>query len=212
MKKLVVLGDSIARGTFTGEGDWCPLSLANPTFAQVVGESLGFDDICNYGTNGISISETTAQEKGYCLCKWIDQAVQGEVFLLAGGTNDYGNDGGVELGTSADTEDVSFWGALYVLFRKIAERYASQAVYVLTPLLRVGENVPNEKGYILSQYRDAIQSRAKEFGFTVIDGTKIPLDTAKEDDKRRYMLDGLHPNTEGHAIIATALIEVMRKP
>ena len=212
MKRLVLLGDSIARGTYTGEGDWCPLSLANPTFAELVGEGLGFDDICNYGTNGISISETIAQTEGYCLCKWIDQAAQGDLLLVAGGTNDYGNDGGVELGTIADRTDISFLGALYVLFEKIAKRYAAKSVYILTPLLREGENVPNEKGYILSQYRDAIQSRAQEFGFTVIDGTKIPLDPAIEENKRRYMLDGLHPNTSGHAIIAAALIEVMKKP
>ena len=209
MSTLVVLGDSITRGTFTGEGDWCPLSLAQPTFAELVGKQLGFDTVHNYGTNGISVSETTALEEGYCLCKWIDQAEQGDVLLLAGGTNDYGNEGGVELGSEADRTDVSFWGALYVLFEKIVQRYMPQSVYVLTPLRREGEEVPNEKGYVLSQYRDAIQRRAKQFGFTLIYGEKIPLDPAKEEDKRRYMLDGLHPNTEGHAIIAAALIKEM---
>ena len=209
MSTLVVLGDSITRGTFTGEGDWCPLSLAQPTFAELVGKQLGFDVVHNYGTNGISISETTALEEDYCLCKWIDQAEQGDVLIVAGGTNDYGNEGGVELGKEADRTDVSFLGALYVLFEKIAQRYTPQSVYILTPLRREGEDVPNEKGYVLSQYRDAIRCRAKSFGFTVFDGEQIPLDPAKEEDKRRYMLDGLHPNTEGHAIIAAALIKGM---
>ena len=209
MSTLVVLGDSITRGTFTGEGDWCPLSLAQPPFAELVGKQLGFDVVHNYGTNGISVSETTALEEGYCLCKWIDQAEQGDVLIVAGGTNDYGNEGGVELGKEADRTDVSFLGALYVLFEKIAQRYTPQSVYILTPLRREGEDVPNEKGYVLSQYRDAIRRRAKAFGFTVVEGEQIPLDPAKEEDKRHYMLDGLHPNTEGHAIIAAALIKGM---
>ena len=211
MSTLVVLGDSITRGTFTGEGDWCPLSLAQPPFAELVGKQLGFDVVHNYGTNGISVSETTALEEGYCLCKWIDQAEQGDVLIVAGGTNDYGNEGGVELGKEADRTDVSFLGALYVLFEKIAQRYTPQSVYILTPLRREGEGAPNEKGYVLSQYRDAIRRRAKAFGFTVVDGEQIPLDPAKEEDKRRYMLDGLHPNTEGHRIIAAFLTEEIKK-
>ena len=211
MSTLVVLGDSITRGTFTGEGDWCPLSLAKPPFAEIVGVNLGFNTVYNYGTNGISVSETTAQEQGYCLCKWIDQAEQGDALLLAGGTNDYGNDGGVELGKITDKTDVSFFGALYVLFQKITKKYPQERVYILTPLRREGESIPNEKGYVLAQYRDAIKIRAKEFGFYVLDGESIPLNPESEEDRRRYMLDGLHPNTDGHRIIAAFLTEEIKK-
>ena len=36
MRKIVAIEDSIARGTYTEDGESSPLSLAKPNFAQLV--------------------------------------------------------------------------------------------------------------------------------------------------------------------------------
>ena len=50
--KLVVLGDSIAAGTYTGKNDTCPMSKAK-TFGSIIAEKLGYE-LVNKAVNGIS--------------------------------------------------------------------------------------------------------------------------------------------------------------
>ena len=79
-------------------------------------------------------------------------------------------------------------------------------VYIVTPIRR-REDEENKVQKTLLDYRKAIEIRAKEFGFFVIDGYKIPIDPKKEEDTKNYMPDGLHPNQEGHRLYAEYLIE-----
>lgn len=204
-KKMIAIGDSITRGTYTGEGDWCPLSLAKPCFAQLVKEALGYDELINYGSNGVSISSTSKTNSEFAISKRIREMESGDMALVAGGTNDYGTN--VVLGTSTDREDVSFYGALAVLYKTLKDKY--EKVYIITPIRRMIDG-KNEVDCTLDDYREAIRKRAQEYGFPVIDGYEIPIDPKTEEGRKRYILDGLHPNTEGHKVYADYVIEKIK--
>ena len=202
---MVAIGDSITRGTYTGEGDWCPLSLATPNFAQLIKEALEYDELINYGANGVSISSTSKTNSEFAISKRIREMESADMALVAGGTNDYGTS--VVLGSPSDQSDVSFYGALEVLYKTLKEKY--KKVYIVTPIRRMADG-KNEVGYTLEDYRRAIRQKAQDYGFPVIDGYEIPLDPKTEEGRERHMLDGLHPNTEGHRAYAEYVIKKIK--
>ena len=206
MKRLVAIGDSITRGTYTDFGDDCPAHIANPCFAELVKDGLGFDQLLNYGCNGVSISATTYQNPQGAMSLKIDEMEVGDFALVAGGTNDFGTD--VELGFPEDKTDSSFYGALNVFYQKLRERYQDR-VLIITPIRRA--NLENKKGYALDEYRKAIEKRASEYGFCVLDGYLVDIDPSKDEHRQKYMLDGLHPNTAGHALYAEQIIKKIRE-
>lgn len=209
MKTLIAIGDSITHGSYVNipetnrDEDW---RVASPTFSEIIKEKLSFDKLINYGADGITVSASGFEGNDYSLTKYIDEMEGGDTVIIAGGTNDYGNEKTVELGNINDKQDVSFFGGLFVLFTKVKEKYNNSKIYVLTPIHRLSEDEKNSKGYILEDYRKAIIERAKEFGFEVIDGKCVPINPKNKEDKEKYMIDGLHPNQEGHKIMAEYLL------
>jgi lysophospholipase L1-like esterase len=131
------------------------------------------------------------------------------IIVIAGGTNDYGTS--VALGKPTDREDNSFYGGLHVLYTKIRENNPKAKVFVVLPIRRKNENNKNEAGHILDDYRAAICSTAKAFGYTLIDGRNVPIDPENEEQKKAYIRDGLHPNTKGHALYGEYLITQIKK-
>ena len=202
-QKLIVMGDSITRGTYTGEHDDCPKSIASPCFAELVQVGLQIPEMKNYGMNGISVSRTTYQSPDYAISLYIDQVETGDILLVAAGTNDYGTN--VELGSPEDKEDVSFYGGLNVLYKKITEKFKGAKVYIVSPIKRLGDK--NQKGYTLEQYKQAIAYRAAEYGFSVIDGYNVAINPSDSENRKAYILDGLHPNTAGHKLYAEYILE-----
>ena len=205
-KTLVAIGDSITRGTFTGENDPYPRSIANPNFAELVAGSLGYDALINYGENGVSVSSTSPTLPQFAVCKRVDEFESADTAIVAIGTNDFGND--VALGTPFDTTDISFFGALDILYRKLQVKY--KRVYVVTPIKRLTSD-KNKAGFTLEDYRNAIEYKAKQYAFPVIDGYKISINPYDENERKRLILDGLHPNTQGHRLYADYVIKAMRE-
>ena len=75
----------------------------------------------------------------------------------------------------------------------------------MTPLHRNGESL-NGIGLSLSQYSEILIQKAKEYGFIVINGFDFFFDPNKEEDRNKYVLDGLHLNNEGHKLLADFII------
>lgn len=198
VKKMIAIGDSITHGTYH-EGDW---HVADPNFATLVKEALGYEELFNYGANGVSVSSTSDTNGEYAMSLRIGEMEDGELALVAGGTNDYGTS--VELGSPKDRTDVSFYGALWIFYSELKKKY--EKVYIVTPIRR-REDGENKVGKTLADYREAIEVRAKEFGFPVIDGYGVPIDPKNEKDAKKYITDGLHPNQAGHELYAKYLIE-----
>lgn len=205
MRKIVAIGDSITRGTYTGDGESSPLSVAKPNFAQLVKDTLGYDELINYGVNGVCISATTKQESERAIARRVKEFEKADIALVACGTNDYGTN--VALGEQTDNIDISFYGALDIVYKSLKDKY--KKVYIITPIPRLDDG-PNVKGYTLDDYRKAIEIKAKEYGFFVIDGYEIPINPKIESDRKQYMQDGLHPNTVGHKLYAEYVIKQIK--
>lgn len=207
--KLITLGDSITRGTFTNFGEKAPMSVANPNYSERLKEKLHADELLCLGVNGVSVSSTSTVNSESALCRLCEEGKDADVFVIAGGTNDFGTS--VELGTDADEGDISFCGALDILYTKVQKLNPKAKVFVVLPLRRRNEGVANEKGYTLDDYRAAIERKVKKYPFTLIDGRKLAFDPEKEEDRNQYILDGLHPNNEGHKLYAELLYEEISK-
>ncbi|MBQ9482351.1 MAG: SGNH/GDSL hydrolase family protein [Clostridia bacterium] len=208
MKRLVCIGDSITKGTFTASGEIAPLSLASPNYSEILKEKLKADELINYGTNGISYSSLSSVLPEQALTKTVSHMDSGEIVLLAAGTNDYGTN--VELGSENDDTDISFYGAADVVFGKIKERNPSAEIFVLLPIPRQTEE-KNEMGYTLDDYRQALTVKAEKFGLKCIDGRKLPIDPTDGEDRNKYMADGVHPNKAGHRMLAEFICSEIKR-
>lgn len=196
--KLVVLGDSIAAGTYTGKNDTCPMSKAK-TFGSIIAEKLGCEFV-NKAVNGISYKCEGSVNPDCGVINQEKNAPDCDMLIISAGTNDFGIN--IPVGTESDFGDVSFSGAAELVFKTIYENRPRTKVVIVTPFNRVRK--VNDIGVSLDEYSKILTNKANKYGFTVINGKEVPL-------KNEMLFDGLHPDGEGHKMIAEKLLEVLCK-
>ena len=214
-KRIGFLGDSITEGHGVAEAQniyW------NRIAAQTGAACFG------YGIGGTRIAP---QHSGADDPRWdprwalyfgfrVDEMEENlDVIVVFGGTNDFGH-GDAPLGTPADRDESTFYGAYHVLLNKIFERYPGAEVVLMTPLHRLGDEncTYNEFGMRrsanLEGYAEAIKEIAKFYSVPVLDlFTMGGMNPIVPVQKELFMPDGLHPNDAGHARIAQRLIGLL---
>ena len=210
-KKIAFLGDSITEGVGTSgtEHIYCNL------IAQKTG-ALCF----NYGFSGTRIAPQhvvaidEAYETAYFASR-VDQMIpDADMIVIFGGTNDYGH-GDAALGKFGDKTNDTFYGAYHCLLSKLRQRYPKAQIVVMTPLHREFENdLYNSRGIrsagALSDYIHAILETAKAFDVTVVDlYHDCKIQPQNSEDKLRFCPDGLHPNDDGHILIADCFLQTV---
>ena len=210
-KKINFLGDSITEGVGASEYAHCYVEQ----FAAATGA------VCrNYGIGGTRIARRRVPYDNPIFDQDFPSRVPGmdpdaDVVVVFGGTNDFG-DGDAALGHMEDRTEDTFYGAYHLLIRKLLNRYPDGKLVVMTPLHRMSEDETdyNERGVrrvgSLQRYADAIIEVAGFYGVPVVDlfrtsGIQPRVDILRE----KYMPDGLHPNDEGHALLAQRLLTVL---
>lgn len=207
--KTVAYGDSITYGAYTAEGDDCPASRSEKRWIELVCERFGINDLINYGESGISISATSNVQTERALILQYTRMEDASLVFIACGTNDFGTN--VVLGTPDDKEDGTFYGAVNALCRGLKEKYPNSGIIFVTPISRMNED-KNEIGLSLNDYRNAIiEVAANRYGFTVIRGDKFDMDANDEAFRKKYMLDGTHPNPQAQVIYANGVISQIEK-
>ena len=209
--KITFLGDSIT------EGHGC--SSEETRFTSLIASQHGAITRC-YGIGGTRLARQTKPSE------WprhdLDFPSRGAemdpdaaLIVVFGGTNDFGH-GDAPLGTPADRDESTFYGAYHVLLNKIFERYPGAEVVLMTPLHRLGDEncTYNEFGMRrsanLEGYAEAIKEIAKFYSVPVLDlFTMGGLNPIVPVQKELFMPDGLHPNDAGHARIAQRLIGLL---
>jgi len=207
-KKVLFLGDSITEGV----GASC---LEN-AYWQVFGRNTGAI-VKGYGISGTRIAprRTPEREGAESFAQYFGSRVESmdpdaDVIVVFGGTNDFGH-GDAPLGSMADREEISFYGSLHCLCRKLLTKYPTAEVVFMTPLHRGGEEAPiNEHGIRnvtnLAGYVQAIREVAEYYAIPVLDlyrlhGVIPSIPVLRET----YVPDWLHPSDAGHARIASRL-------
>ena len=192
--KINFLGDSITEGSGTTGPD--------KLFHQIIKREFGLSAAYNCGVGGTRIAKQTIP--GYHIhdlyfglrAKTINKDV--DAIVVFGGTNDFGH-GDSKMGDIDSRDIYTFCGGLNILIEELKSDFPDAKLVFMTPIRRREENNPNHDGKILQDYVDAIIEITKKHNVPVIDlfrsGIIDPFDS-------KIVPDGLHPNDEGHIIMA----------
>lgn len=199
-KKINFLGDSITEG--------CCATVQELGFVEVMKRLYDLAEARNYGIGGTRIarqrvpSVETKYDRDFC-SRVEEMEKDADIVVVFGGTNDHGH-GDAPFGCDGDRTADTFRGACHYLFTALKKRFPDAFILVLTPLHRVGEDVPKgSKGYLLKDYVQAIRDTAGQYGLPVLDLFETSAIQAHiPETAAKLTTDGLHPNDEGHAILA----------
>ncbi len=208
------LGDSITAGYGTTDREKC-------VFHQIIKRECNLKEARNYGISGTRIAKqkTPSTPKTHDLdfvLRAKDMDNDADLVVVFGGTNDFGH-GDAPLGKFSDTTQDTFYGALHVLYTLLIEKYPASKIVVMTPLHRTGEDSTRgggigndyrkpEGSHPLIDYVNAIREVAQYYSLPVIDLYSIStLQPNVAVIKQRYVPDGLHPNDDGHKVLANVI-------
>lgn len=198
--KVNFLGDSITQGSCASRQENC--------YVEILSRNCALSAARNYGIGGTRIARQSVPSENpkYDLdfCSRVEKMdLDADLVLVFGGTNDHGH-GDAPLGTDADRTPDTFHGACHVLYQKLLARFPKARIVVLTPLHRAEDRVPKaDSGAILADYVEIIRKTAAQYGLPILDLFETGAIRADIPEiAARYTTDGLHPNDEGHALLA----------
>lgn len=209
-KKINFLGDSITEG--------CGVSSKENTFIEILREKYQLAAARNYGKGGTRIARQSEmkdpnepRDQDFLKRMW-DMDPDADIIVVFGGTNDYGN-GQAPLGTVDDTSIFTFYGAVRTLCVELIKRYPSAAIVFITPLHRWNENgglgTWKPDGVVqhpLCDYVKAIKEACECYSVPVCDlFGRGSMPVHMQPWQIIYTTDGLHPNDEGHKLLAEKL-------
>lgn len=208
-KKINFLGDSITEGCCATYPEW--------GYVDVLKHKLGLAEARNYGIGGTRIarqripSEEAKFDRDFC-SRVSEMDADADVVVVFGGTNDHGH-GDAPLGTDADRTPDTFCGACHVLFSSLLARFPHAKIVILTPLHRMSENEPKPgSGAVLEDYVTIIRQTAAAYQLPVLDLFETSAIRAHIPEiAAQFTTDGLHPNDQGHALLAEEIAAFLRQ-
>ena len=204
--KINFLGDSITMGVGA--------SSVEKTFHQLLKEKAGLAEARNYGIGGtrfaIQHNKENPKYDYHSFSERFDRLPgDADAVVVFGGTNDYGH-GDAPLGVSSDRTPETFYGACHYLFSGLVKKYIGKPVVIVTPLHRVDELKGDATEQSLKTYVDIIREVAGIYSLPVLDLFKESgLQPLVPEIKELYFVDNVHPNDNGHALIAHKLLKLL---
>lgn len=199
-KKINFLGDSITEGVGTAGKEEIYLNLLK--------EAEGLAEARNYGISGTRLAVQNGPEDwgpAYSV-RYTEMDDEADIVVVFGGTNDYGH-GNAPIGQFSDRVNTTYYGACHVLMQGLIEKYPEALIVFMTPLHRTTEDEPSMgNGLPLKAYVDIIKEVAEYYAIPVLDLYSVSgIQPRVEVLREKYCPDGLHPNGEGHKLIASRL-------
>lgn len=212
LKDLTInfLGDSITKGV--------RVSSPDHVYHAILQKEANLKLARNYGISGTRY----ALQKGTpwrplndfedvrSFCERYETMEDADVVVVFGGTNDYGH-GDAPLGSFSDRTPDTFYGACHYLYSGLIKKYLGKTIVIMTPLHRLAEtkNTGSIKqcGYgTLRDYVRIIREVAEYYALPVLDlYATSGIQPEIQEIQDMYMPDGVHPNDNGHAVIACKL-------
>lgn len=174
------------------------------TYHQYIKEDLGIDTVNNYGVTSTEIS--TSGTSGHPFINiYLNMDANADLITIFGGGNDFLHN--CDMGTFASRDNSTFYGALHNLCIGLYTNYPNAKLAFFTPLRANGiygdGSVANEKGFKLVDYVNAIKVVCDYYSIPVLDLHSMSgLNPYVPTIVTKYMPDGLHPNEDGHRVIA----------
>jgi len=128
--------------------------------------------------------------------------------FVFGGTNDYGM-GEAELGDINSESYYTFYGALKNLVKDLLKKFNNDKICFILPLSRFNEDKIIKHG-TLERYREIIREICLINKIDYLDLCK-ELPIPDTEGKSQFFKDGLHPNKQGHKIIARNIIKYLKE-
>ncbi len=209
--KVNFLGDSITEGV----GVESPDSL----YHALLKKEAKLAAARNYGISGTRLALQTGtpqrkwdpREDGRSFCeRFSEMDDDADVVVVFGGTNDYGH-GDASIGHKDDRMPETFYGACHSLIRGLQKKYPQKPIVFLLPLRRADEERLAQNDRIegkrkLTDYIEILREVTALYAIPVLDlYNESGIEPYTEEVREKYMPDGLHPNEEGHKIIAKKL-------
>ena len=206
-KTINFLGDSITQGAGT--------SCNEAIYHSLIKEKYGLKEARNYGIGGTRIarqSEITSLVRDKDFILRAETMEPADVVVVFGGTNDFGN-GQAPVGTFEDRNKCTFYGALHTLIQNLINNYYDKTIVFITPLHRYNEEScvgtwkpDGVEQRPLKDYVQAVREVCEYYSVPVLDlFASGELCGNTPEWYLKYMPDGLHPNDEGHKILANKL-------
>lgn len=204
-KKLLFLGDSITEGTGVAETENIYLNRLR--------HMTGAAQALNYGIGGTSLARNKAA--GWRTGAFVvraqtlpEEAWDADVAFIFGGTNDYGI-GDAAFGRADSSNPFEINGALNIIANTLREMNANMRIVMISPIRRQGEETPNPvTGQPLSEYVALLEQAAERLALPFCDLFHAALFNPEDPEQRRlYLPDGLHPNDDGHRLLAETLLK-----
>ncbi len=198
--KVNFLGDSITEGAGASRYENC--------YVEHLRKNCALAAARNYGIGGTRIARQRipSVEPKYDRdfpSRVGEMDTDADLVLVFGGTNDHGH-GDAPLGVETDRTPETFIGACHCLYASLKERFSCPIV-VLTPLHRAEEN--REDGITLKYYVNLIREIASRCGLPVLD--LYETSAICPATLSQLTGDGLHPNDQGHALLAREIEEYL---
>lgn len=124
----------------------------------------------------------------------------GDIITVACGTNDYSQ---VGIGNINSENPLELYGALNIASQKLIKKFPGKLIAYLTPIQRKGYDVESFKAVT-----KAIEDIGEKYGIPVLNQMKVCGLCPNIDEINQQFFDradGLHPNDEGHKIMARAI-------
>lgn len=226
-KTLSILGDSIS--TYIGyipsgnanfyTGSNCGVNSVNDTWWMKIINA--FDMTLNLNNSWSGSRVTGTDSSAGCMSRCQNLGTNPDVIIVYMGINDFNNE--VALGTydgngDFPTNTSTFREAYAIMLDKIMTAYPSTELWCATlpPCERngsIGAPEKNGNGVLLDDFNNAIRNLAQVFGAKILEHGQCGL---TYENMNIYMGDwstsantGLHPNAEGHSLIANNDIREM---
>ncbi len=205
--KINFLGDSITQGH--------GVQKEESIYLNILKREAELSEARNYGIGGTRFALQEADEKnggdtGSFSYRYKAMDDDADIIVVFGGTNDYGH-GDAPIGGFSDRTPTTFYGACHFLFSKLIEKYEGKPIVIMTPLHRLneerntGDNKP-EGVASLKEYVNIIREVAEYYSLPVLDLFKNSgMQPSVPVIQQKFIPDGLHPNENGHRIIADKL-------
>ena len=207
-KTLVFLGDSITEGAGASRNE-----LA---YVNLVSKKLNCK-VINNGIGGTRIARQTNKSKdptydNHFITR-VSNKKEGDFIFVFGGTNDYGH-GDAPMGKPASKDDLTFFGAINQLIDRLCEVYSKENICFILPIPRFqdesvhGEGAKKSALYSLAEYVETEKTALSKRGIDYLDirDKFIKPDTVLPST---HFADGIHPNDEGHSIIADSICKYL---
>lgn len=203
------LGDSITQGA----GAACEKEI----YVNVVGELLGCT-VRNFGIGGTRIARQRVLANEVYDEDFLQRSekmpLDADMVFVFGGTNDYGH-GDAPLGEITSRDEYTFCGAVNSLIEKLTKKYGKEKLCFILPLHRYNEDNPYGEGRKevpvapLSVYVEKLRTILQNQEIEYLDfNAFFPIPTTAAGDD--YTVDGLHPNSKGHRLIAEKICEYIK--